>query len=65
MLLIFIGIILIPFRYMSPARTGDLVTITAECLKMGRTLAFTTAELRLKDGRLVARGNHTKHLGSS
>lgn len=51
--------------YISPAKTGDLVTITAECLKMGKTMAFTTAELRLKDGRLVARGNHTKHLGSS
>ncbi|XP_046857000.1 acyl-coenzyme A thioesterase 13-like isoform X3 [Xenia sp. Carnegie-2017] len=48
--------------YLGAAKTGDLVTITAEALKVGRTLAFTTAELKLSDGKLVARGNHTKHL---
>lgn len=51
--------------YMAPAKSGDLITITAECLKVGKTMAFTTAELRLNDGKLVARGNHTKHLGNS
>ncbi|XP_046857003.1 acyl-coenzyme A thioesterase 13-like [Xenia sp. Carnegie-2017] len=49
--------------YLGAAKTGDLVTITAEALKVGRTLAFTTAELKLPDGKPVARGNHTKHLG--
>ncbi|XP_028412265.1 acyl-coenzyme A thioesterase 13-like [Dendronephthya gigantea] len=50
--------------YLAAAKTGDLVTITAEALKVGRTMAFTTAELRLQDGTVIARGNHTKHLGN-
>ena len=50
--------------YLSAASTGELVTITAEALKVGRTMAFTTAELKRQDGTIVARGNHTKHLGS-
>ena len=49
---------------MSAAKSGDLVTITAEALKVGRTMAFTTAELKRKDGTIIARGNHTKHLGN-
>lgn len=49
---------------MSAAKSGDIVTITAEALKVGKTMAFTTAELKLSDGTVIARGNHTKHLGS-
>ena len=52
------------FSYLSAASTGELVTITAEALKVGRTMAFTTAELKRQDGTIVARGSHTKHLGS-
>lgn len=52
------------FRYMSAAKSGDIVTITAEALKVGKTMAFTTAELKLNDGTVIARGNHTKHLGA-
>ena len=52
------------YSYLSSATTGELVTITAEALKVGRTMAFTTAELKRQDGTIVARGNHTKHLGS-
>lgn len=51
-------------RYLAAAKTGDVVTITAEALKVGRTMAFTTAELRLENGTVIARGNHTKHLGN-
>jgi acyl-coenzyme A thioesterase 13 len=52
------------YSYLSAAKSGELVTITAEALKVGRTMAFTTAELKLQDGTIVARGNHTKHLGT-
>ncbi|XP_046857001.1 acyl-coenzyme A thioesterase 13-like [Xenia sp. Carnegie-2017] len=51
--------------YIGTAKIGDLVTITAEALKVGRTMGFATAELKLPDGKLVARANHTKHLGPS
>ncbi|XP_054420774.1 acyl-coenzyme A thioesterase 13 [Pteronotus mesoamericanus] len=51
--------------YMSPAKAGEDVVITAHVLKQGRTLAFATVDLTNKaTGKLVAQGRHTKHLGS-
>ncbi|XP_003219793.1 acyl-coenzyme A thioesterase 13 [Anolis carolinensis] len=51
--------------YVSPAKIGDKILITAEILKQGRTLAFTTVDLTNKaTGRLIAQGRHTKYLGS-
>lgn len=49
---------------MSPAYIGDTLVISAECLKLGKTLAFATVDIHKKeDGRLVAQGTQTKHLG--
>ncbi|XP_045717678.1 acyl-coenzyme A thioesterase 13 [Phyllostomus hastatus] len=51
--------------YMSPAKLGEDVVITAHILKQGRTLAFTSVDLTSKaTGKLVAQGRHTKHLGN-
>ncbi|XP_003927347.3 acyl-coenzyme A thioesterase 13 [Saimiri boliviensis] len=51
--------------YMSPAKLGEVVVITAQVLKQGKTLAFTSVDLTNKaTGKLIAQGRHTKHLGS-
>ncbi|XP_037008897.1 acyl-coenzyme A thioesterase 13 [Artibeus jamaicensis] len=51
--------------YMSPAKAGEVVVITAHVLKQGRTLAFASVDLTNKaTGKLVAQGRHTKHLGN-
>ncbi|XP_030644753.1 acyl-coenzyme A thioesterase 13 [Chanos chanos] len=51
--------------YMSAAKLGEDVLITAQVLKQGRTLAFATVDLTNKTtGKLIAQGRHTKHLGS-
>ncbi len=51
-------------RYMNAAKIED-VLITAQVLKQGRTLAFATVDLTNKaNGKLIAQGRHTKHLGS-
>nr|XP_028593399.1 acyl-coenzyme A thioesterase 13 [Podarcis muralis] len=50
--------------YMSAAKIGDEIQITAEILKQGRTLAFANVDLRNKaTGKLIAQGRHTKYLG--
>uniref|UniRef100_A0AAQ6A2P9 Acyl-coenzyme A thioesterase 13 n=2 Tax=Amphiprion TaxID=80969 RepID=A0AAQ6A2P9_AMPOC len=52
--------------YMSAAKMGEDVLITAQVLKQGRTLAFATVDLTSKaTGKVIAQGRHTKHLGSS
>ncbi|XP_037120158.1 acyl-coenzyme A thioesterase 13 [Syngnathus acus] len=52
--------------YMNAAKLGEDVLITAQVLKEGRTLAFSTVDLTSKaTGKLIAQGRHTKHLGSS
>ncbi|MCJ8746208.1 hypothetical protein PDJAM_G00139110 [Pangasius djambal] len=51
--------------YMNAAKVGEDILITAQVLKQGRTLGFTTVDLTNKtNGKLVAQGRHTKHLGS-
>ncbi|KAL5456955.1 hypothetical protein EMCRGX_G034184 [Ephydatia muelleri] len=50
--------------YLSPARAGDTLVVTAECLKLGRSIVFASVDIRnKKDGVLVAQGRQTKHLG--
>ncbi|KTF92504.1 hypothetical protein cypCar_00039141 [Cyprinus carpio] len=50
--------------YMNAAKIGEDVLITAQVLKQGRTLAFATVDLTNKaNGKLIAQGRHTKHLG--
>jgi len=52
-------------RYMNAAKIGEDILITAQVLKQGRTLAFATVDLTNKaNGKLIAQGRHTKHLGS-
>ncbi|XP_016126304.1 acyl-coenzyme A thioesterase 13 [Sinocyclocheilus grahami] len=51
--------------YMNAAKIGEDVLITAQVLKQGRTLAFATVDLTNKaNGKPIAQGRHTKHLGS-
>ncbi|XP_069880557.1 acyl-coenzyme A thioesterase 13 [Dipodomys merriami] len=51
--------------YMSSAKIGEEVVITAHILKQGRTLAFASVDLTNKaTGKLIAQGRHTKHLGN-
>lgn len=52
--------------YLNPARQGDVIVIEAECLKVGRSLAFATVDIRNKSdgGRLIAQGRHTKHIAA-
>lgn len=49
--------------YLRPAKIGEEIIINAEVIKMGQTLAFTSAELLHKDGKLIAKGSHTKYMG--
>ncbi|XP_007421999.1 acyl-coenzyme A thioesterase 13 [Python bivittatus] len=50
--------------YMSSAKIGEEILITAEVLKQGKTLGFANVNLTSKaTGRLIAQGRHTKHLG--
>lgn len=51
--------------YMNAAKVGEDILITAQVLKQGRTLGFATVDLKNKaNGKLIAQGRHTKHLGS-
>ncbi|TSK31476.1 Acyl-coenzyme A thioesterase 13 [Bagarius yarrelli] len=51
--------------YMNAAKVGEDILITAQVLKQGKTLAFATVDLTNKaNGKLIAQGRHTKHLGS-
>ena len=52
------------FRYMRPAKKGDTISIVAECLKVGKTMAFVNVDIFNKsDGnKIVAQGRHTKIL---
>ncbi|MBI3726650.1 PaaI family thioesterase [bacterium] len=50
--------------YFSPAPGGSFVVAEARVLKIGRTLAFVTVDIkREKDGVLVAQGRMTKFQG--
>ncbi|XP_072880133.1 acyl-coenzyme A thioesterase 13 isoform X2 [Hemitrygon akajei] len=51
--------------YMNAAKLGEDIIITAEVLKEGKSLAFTTVDVTNKvTGKLLAQGRHTKYLGT-
>ncbi|CAG8850716.1 9422_t:CDS:2, partial [Gigaspora margarita] len=46
--------------YLRSAENGDTLLIDAECVKLGKKLAFTIVEVRNKaDKKVIARGRHT------
>mmetsp|Transcript_25121 Transcript_25121/g.4153 ORF Transcript_25121/g.4153 Transcript_25121/m.4153 type:complete len:85 (+) Transcript_25121:193-447(+) len=47
--------------YLSAANPGDEMTIHAVCDKVGRSMAFSTAEIRVGD-RVVVTAKHTKYV---
>lgn len=50
--------------YLKGAREGDIITVESRPVKVGRRLAYTECELRLKsDGSIIARGAQTNFLG--
>jgi len=49
----------ISVSYMLPAKLGEVVTIEAVCLKIGKNIAFTEATFRRKsDNAIIAKGKH-------
>lgn len=44
-------------------KPGDTLNLLSRTDRLGRTMAFTTVELS-RDGKLVAKGNHTKFVPS-
>ncbi|XP_024894279.1 acyl-coenzyme A thioesterase 13 isoform X1 [Pteropus alecto] len=51
--------------YMSPAKLGDEIVITAHVLKQGKILGFASVDLTNKaTGKLIAQGRQTKYLGN-
>ncbi|KAG9254746.1 HotDog domain-containing protein [Emericellopsis atlantica] len=52
--------------YLSPGgKAGDLLTGTAICDKIGKTLAYTTITFKNSKGQLAARGSHTKYVAGT
>lgn len=50
---------------MKAAFPGDNLIIDARTIRSGKTLAYLEAELKMKEGgAIVARGQHTKFIGS-
>lgn len=47
--------------YIAPGgKIGDVLRAKVTCDKFGKTLAYTTATFWTAEGRLIARGSHTK-----
>jgi len=53
----------ITVSFLAPTPAGDLVTAEATVLKIGKTLAFVSVDIRRGDGVLVAQGRMTKFQG--
>jgi acyl-coenzyme A thioesterase 13 len=52
--------------YLSPGgRVGDVLSGTATCDKIGKTLAYTTVTFTNSKGQLAARGSHTKFVSGT
>lgn len=49
----------------SGGKVGDHLLVEATCDWLGKTLAFTSILFKNKDGTLVARGSHTKHIAQA
>ena len=48
---------------MAPAKLGETVVVDGRVLRMGRTKAYTEAEMfRKSDGKLIAKGLHVKEI---
>jgi len=50
------------YRYMRPAKKGDTISIVAECLKVGKTMAYFNVDIfnKSNENKLIAQGRHTK-----
>ena len=49
---------------MKGTKRGQEIVIDANTLRVGRTMAFLTVDIRTKDGgQLLAQGRHTKNIG--
>jgi len=49
------------FSFMNPATTKDQLLIRAECSKVGKSLAFTSADIFTEEGlKMVGKGQHIK-----
>ena len=52
--------------FISPGGLGRTIEMQAETLKRGKTIAYLTMDILDKESRrLIARGTHTKFLGSA
>lgn len=45
---------------MKAANIGEEIQFDAKCLRAGKSLAFTTADITSADGTLLAQGKHIK-----
>jgi acyl-coenzyme A thioesterase 13 len=52
----------IDVAYMSPGPAGEEVQVDATVVKVGANLAFMEVLITSADGKVVARGSHTKYL---
>lgn len=52
---------------MRPAKKDDTLSVIAECLKIGKTLAFINVDIlnKSEEHKLVAQGRHTMVLTDS
>jgi acyl-coenzyme A thioesterase 13 len=50
-------------NFIRAAKLGDVVTVDAQCDKVGKNLAFTSISLFVDD-KLIANGTHTKYVGA-
>jgi len=46
---------------MRPAKKGDTLSIVAECLKVGKTMAFVSVDIvnKSEGNKMIAQGRHT------
>jgi len=52
-------------RFMRAAKVGAEILIDAKTLKLGKSLAFLSVDIKNKDDhKLIATGTHTKHISS-
>ncbi|KAH7285576.1 hypothetical protein KP509_33G034700 [Ceratopteris richardii] len=52
--------------FMAAAELGEEIEIESKALRVGKSLAFVTVDIRKKaTGKLVAQGRHTKFIGPS
>ena len=51
------------YSYMGAAKEGDVLSVTAVCVKAGRNMAFATADIFNKtSGKMIAQGKQTKYI---